>query len=205
VTGLLLATTNAGKQREFRRLLADLADRMVVPQELGLALNVPEPHDTYAENAAAKAVAYCRASGLPTLADDSGVEVAALDWGPGVRTARFAPQGAGGALDYLLAQLKGESDRRARMVCWLAVAVPGHGPEGTPRAPRVELFSGVMEGTVAEERRGSGGFGYDPIFQLASGQTTAELPEADKDRISHRGRAVAAALPRLHVLLAEPA
>jgi XTP/dITP diphosphohydrolase len=205
VTGLLLATTNPGKQSEFRRLLADLADRMVVPQELGLALNVPEPHDTYAENAAAKAVAYCRVSGLPTLADDSGLEVAALDWGPGVRTARFAPPGAGRALDYLLAQLEGESDRRARMVCWLAVAVPGHGPDGTPRAPRVELFSGVMEGTVAEEPRGSGGFGYDPIFQLASGLTTAELPEADKDRISHRGRAVARALPRLHELLAEPA
>ncbi|MDP9250444.1 MAG: non-canonical purine NTP pyrophosphatase [Chloroflexota bacterium] len=205
MTGLLLATTNPGKQSEFRRLLADLADRMVVPQELGLALNVAEPHDTYAENATAKAVAYCRASGLPTIADDSGLEVAALGWGPGVRTARFAPTGAGGALDYLLAQLEGESDRRARMVCWLAVAVPGHGPDGTPRAPRVELFSGVIEGSVAAQPRGNGGFGYDPIFQLPSGRTTAELPEADKDRISHRGQAVAAALPRLHELLADPA
>ena len=205
MTGLLLATTNPGKQGEFRRLLADLADRMVVPQQLGLALDVPEPHDTYAENATAKAQAYCRASGLPTLADDSGLEVAALGWGPGVRTARFAPEGVGDALDYLLAQLEEGSDRRARMVCWLALAVPGVGPDGTPRTPRVELFSGTMEGNVAEQPRGSGGFGYDPIFQLPSGQTTAELPEADKDRISHRGRAMAAALPRLRELLAEPA
>jgi XTP/dITP diphosphohydrolase len=205
VTGLLLATTNPGKQGEFRRLLADLADRMVVPQQLGLALDVPEPHDTYAENATAKAQAYCRASGLPTLADDSGLEVAALGWGPGVRTARFAPQGVDDAPGYLLAQLEGKSDRRARMVCWLAVAVPGAGPDGTPRTPRVELFSGVMEGSVAGRPHGSGGFGYDPIFQLDSGQTTAELPEASKDRISHRGRAMAAALPRLRELLAEPA
>jgi XTP/dITP diphosphohydrolase len=205
VTGLLLATTTPGKQGDFRRLLADLADRMLVPQQIGLALDVPEPHDTYAENAAAKAQAYCRASGLLTLADDSGLEVAALGWGPGVRTARFAPDGVGDALAYLLAQLEGEPDRRARMVCWLAVAVPGVGPDGTPRTPRVELFSGVMEGSVAGRPRGSGGFGYDPIFQLASGKTTAELPEADKDRISHRGRAMAAALPRLRELLTESA
>ena len=205
MTGLLLATTNRGKQGEFRRLLADLADRMVVPQQLGLALNVAEPHDTYAENASAKAVAFCRASGLPTLADDSGIEVAALGWGPGVRTARFAPAGAGAAADYLLARLGDDSDRRARMVCWLALAVPGHGPDGTPRSPRVELFSGVVEGSVAAQPRGSGGFGYDPIFQLDSGQTTAELADADKDRISHRGRAMAAALPHLRELLTDPA
>jgi XTP/dITP diphosphohydrolase len=205
VTGLLLATTNPGKQGEFRRLLGDLADRMIIPQQLGLDLDVPEPHDTYAENAAGKAVAYCRASGLPTLADDSGIEVAALGWGPGARTARFAPAGVADPPNYLLAQLEGESDRRARMVCWLALAVPGLGPDGTPRAPRVDLFSGVMHGSVAGQPRGSGGFGYDPIFQLASGRTTAELPAPDKDRISHRGQAMAAALPRLRELLTDQA
>ena len=79
----------------------------------------------------------------------------------------------------------------------------GIAPDGTARSPRVELFSGVMEGTIAEERRGDGGFGYDPIFLLPSGRTTAELPEGEKDLVSHRGRAVAAALPRLRELVEE--
>ncbi len=86
---LLIATTNRGKQEEFRRLLAALDADLVVPQDLGLDLNVPEPHDTYAENAAAKATAFATASGLISLADDSGIEIAALDWGPGVRSARW--------------------------------------------------------------------------------------------------------------------
>ena len=87
------------------------------------------------------------------------------------------------------------------MVCVLAVAIPG--PAGDE--PLVELFNGVLDGAIAPERRGSGGFGYDPIFLLPSGQTTAELPEGEKDRISHRGQAVAAALPRLSELLAADA
>jgi len=204
VTQLLLATTNPGKQREFVRLLAELAGSVVTPQQLGLRLNVAEPHDTYAENAAAKAVAYCRASGLPALADDSGIEVSALNWGPGVRSARHGGDEVADRAGLLLDQLSGVADRRARMVCWLALAVPGIGPDGTPRAPRVELFSGTMEGAVADAPRGSGGFGYDPIFELPSGVTTAQLPEGEKDRLSHRGLAVAAAMPRLRRLLAEP-
>ena len=87
------------------------------------------------------------------------------------------------------------------MVCWLALAVPGTAPDGTPRSPRIELFSGMMEGVIAGEQRGTGGFGYDPIFELPSGLTAAELPEGEKDAISHRGRAVAIALPRLRQLL----
>jgi XTP/dITP diphosphohydrolase len=88
------------------------------------------------------------------------------------------------------------------MICWLALAVPvGTAQDGTAGTPRVELFSGVMEGTIARERRGDGGFGYDPIFLLPSGVTTAELPEGEKDFVSHRGRAVAAALPRLRELV----
>jgi XTP/dITP diphosphohydrolase len=201
VSRLLLATTNPGKQRELVRLLADLGPMAVTPQQLGLDLDVPEPHDSYADNAAAKAVAYCRASGLPTLADDSGIEVAALDWGPGVLSARFGRRG--GDADHLLEVVGDATDRRARMVCWLAVAVPGTGPDGTPRAPRVELFSGTVEGWLATGRRGDNGFGYDPIFQLPGGMTTAELPEGDKDAVSHRGQAVLAALPRLRQLLAD--
>lgn len=201
MTTLLLASSNPGKQREFKRLLGDLGEALVVPQDLGIERDVAEPHDTYAENATAKALAYCRVSGLPTLADDSGIEVAALGWGPGVRTARFGGPLVTDRVAHLLEQLRGVEDRRARMVCWLALAIPGLGPDGTPRSPRIELFSGILEGAVALEPRGSGGFGYDPVFQLPSGLTNAELPEAEKDAISHRGLAVAAALPRLrHVL-----
>ena len=190
---LLIATTNPGKQQEFRRLLAPLAAELVTPNEVGLDLEVEEPHDTYAENAAAKADAYARATGLPSLADDSGIEVAALDWGPGVRSARW---GGGRNADRLLEALEGRTDREARMVCALAVAVPW------PDGPRVELYEGVVHGSIATERRGAGGFGYDPVFVLPSGRTTAELPEAEKDAVSHRGQAVAAALPQLRELLA---
>lgn len=187
---LLVATTNPGKQAEFRRLLAPLDAEVVVPEALGLDLEVDEPHDTYAENATTKALAYARSTGLPSLADDSGIEVAALDWGPGVRSARW---GGPDKAASLLAAMTGAGDRRARMVCALAVAMPG---DDDP-----EVFTGVVEGVVADAPHGEGGFGYDPIFLLPTGLTTAELPDAAKDAISHRGRAVAAALPRLRELL----
>lgn len=195
---LLIATTNRGKQGEFRRLLTDLEAELVTPDQVGLDLDVEEPHDTYAENAAVKADAFARASGLVSLADDSGIEIAALGWGPGVRSARW---GGGRNAERVLealddASLGPDPDRRARMVCALAVAVPGD-PD-----PVVEVFTGVVEGRVATELRGVGGFGYDPIFELPSGRTTAELAEGEKDRLSHRGRAVVAALPRLRQLLA---
>ena len=180
---LLIATTNRGKQA------------VVTPDELGLALEVEEPYDTYAENAAVKARAFCRASGLFSLADDSGIEVAALDWGPGVRSARWG-SGPGSQADRLGRALVEADDRRARMVCSLALARPD------AAEPIVEVFTGVVEGAIAREPRGENGFGYDPIFLLPSGVTTAELPQGEKDRISHRGRAVAAASARLRELLA---
>lgn len=201
MSDLLLATANPGKQREFSRLLQSLGDRLVLPQQIGLSLDVPEPHPTYAENASAKAAAYARASGLPALADDSGLEVAALDWGPGARSARYGGPDVDDRAAFILERLGDAKDRRARMVCWLALAIPGAAPDGTARSPRIELFSGAMEGAIATERRGEGGFGYDPIFVLPSGVTTAELPEGEKDLVSHRGRAVAAALPRLRELV----
>ena len=190
---LLIATTNEGKQREFRRLLAHLPAEIVTPEDLGLALDVDEPYETYAENAVAKAGAHARASNLVTIADDSGIEAAALDWGPGVRSARW---GSGNNADRLLEAIGDQEERRARMVCVLAVARPS-----TPEKTSI-CGSGVVNGSIARERRGSGGFGYDPIFLLPSGLTTAELPEREKDRVSHRGRAVAAATPRLMELLA---
>ena len=200
---LLLATANPGKQREFSRLLQSLEGRLVLPQQIGLSLDVPEPYVTYAENAAAKAAAYALASGLPALADDSGLEVAALEWGPGPRSARYGGLEVDDRAALILELLGDATDRRARMVCWLALAIPGAAPDGTVRSPRIELFSGVVEGAIATARRGAGGFGYDPIFMLPSGITTADLPEGEKDLISHRGQAVAAALPRLLALTAE--
>jgi XTP/dITP diphosphohydrolase len=203
VIDLLLATTNPGKQREFGRLLRGLPGRLVLPQELGLDLDVPEPHATYAENAAAKASAYSRASGLPALADDSGLEVAALGWGPGPRSARHGGSEVVDRASLILEMLADAQDRRARMVCWLALALPRVAPDGTARLPRIEFFTGVMEGAIATEQRGGGGFGYDPIFLLPNGVTTAELPEGEKDAISHRGRAVDAAMSRLRELMLE--
>jgi XTP/dITP diphosphohydrolase len=199
VSALLLATANRGKQREFGRLLADIPGRLVFPQQIGVEMDVPEPHGTYAENAAAKADAYCRASGLLTLADDSGIEVEALAWGPGVTTARFGGADVADRVTLLLAAVGDSAQRAARMVCALALATP---PAAAGQPPRIETFAGTMEGSLATEPRGSGGFGYDPVFLLPTGLTTAELPEPDKDRISHRGRAVAAAMPRLRELLA---
>jgi XTP/dITP diphosphohydrolase len=193
---LLIATGNAGKQREFRRLLSHLPADLVTPDEIGLALEVEEPFPTYAENATVKADAFARASGLLSLADDSGIEVAALDWGPGVRSARWGRRDGLDA-DRLVEAIGDATDRRARMVCALAIGIPG------PGEPIVEVFDGVMEGSLATERRGEGGFGYDPVFLTAGGLTTAELPEAEKDRVSHRGRAVTAATPRLLELLEE--
>jgi XTP/dITP diphosphohydrolase len=199
VSRLLVATHNPGKLAEFRRLLAGLDAEVLSAADLGIGLDVPEPHDTYAENAADKATAFCEASGEITLADDSGIEVAALDWGPGVRSARFAaPSGPAGA-DLLLERMAGVDDRRARMVCWLALARPAG---GLADPPAIELFAGVVEGQVADARRGAGGFGYDPVFELKDGRTTAELDVDEKDAVSHRGRAVTAALPRLRELVA---
>jgi XTP/dITP diphosphohydrolase len=111
-----------------------------------------------------------------------------------VRSARWG-SGAGSQAQQLVAAVGDHPDRRARMVCALALAVPG-----TPD-PTIEIFDGVIDGSVATDPRGGGGFGYDPIFLLPSGQTTAQLPEVEKDRISHRGRAVAAATPRITELL----
>ncbi len=193
MTRLLIATTNHGKQREFRRLLAGVPAELVTPEEIDLDLEVDEPHETYEANAVAKAAAYAMASGLLSLADDSGIEIAALAWGPGVRSARW---GGGRNAERVIEALGGEPDRRARMVCVVAVALPVEG------GLDVHSFHGVVEGSVATEMRGDGGFGYDPIFLLPEGRTTAELPEAEKDRLSHRGRALAAARPTLLRLLA---
>ncbi len=194
---LLIATTSAGKIREFRQLLAELPARLVTPPELGIELDVEEGERSFAANAAKKARAYLAASGVLTLAEDSGFEVAALDGQPGVRSARW-----GETDDYaiknrrILELLEGQpwEARCCRYVSHLAIAEP----DG-----RLHRRRGWCEGRVALEPAGEGGFGYDPIFFVPElGRTMAQLSQTEKDRISHRGRAVQRALPLLRRLVA---
>jgi len=176
-----VATRNEHKLGELRALLPD---HELVP--LGAAVEVPpETGATFAENARVKARAAARATGEPAIADDSGIEAAALGGRPGVRSARFAGEHASDAenLARLLREVPLAGDRRVAYVCALAYAEPD-GPE--------ELFEGTCSGTLAPEPRGSGGFGYDPAFvpdDVPGGRTMAELDPAEKDAVSHRGRA----------------
>jgi XTP/dITP diphosphohydrolase len=200
MTRLLLATRNRGKLREYRSLLADLPFEWVLLQEVGLHhLAVPEIGATFEENARLKAVAYARASGLLTLADDSGLEVDALGGGPGVRSARYAGARASDAerTRKLLAALEGEPDRAARFRCVVAIATP---------AGEVQTAEGVCVGRIGYEPRGEHGFGYDPVFVLAGREETmAQLPVAEKNAVSHRARALAAARPILARLVLQEA
>ena len=194
---LLVASNNPGKLKEYADLLDRLPVTLTSPVQEGLSLAVDESGATFAENAILKARAYAEASGLPTLADDSGLEVDALDGAPGVRSARYAGEGASDEDRYrlLLRNLAGvpQGKRTARFRCVVAVATP----QG-----KVHTAEGRCEGVIGFEPRGTHGFGYDPVFYLPDrGQTMAELPPTVKNRISHRGRAVQAALPVLRWLL----
>jgi len=188
---LLIASTNPGKLIEIGALLDDLPIRLVLPADICIWLHVEETGSTYAENAALKAAAYCQASGLVTLADDSGLEVDALDGAPGLHSARYAPQPGATDADrraHLLKNLSASGKPRpwtARFRCVVAVMVPGG---------EIAFREGSVEGEIATEERGSNGFGYDPVFFIPPlGQTMAELPEGMKNRLSHRGRAVSGA------------
>lgn len=188
---LVLATRNAGKVAEFRRLLAGASFVIETLDEHPDAPEVEETAATYAENAAAKAIAVAAACGLPSLGDDSGLEVDALGGRPGVRSARYSGGGAAENVRLLLRELDGvpEAKRTARFRCALALAWP----DG-----RVLAAEGTCEGRIATRASGAGGFGYDPIFvDPASGLTLAEVASARKDEISHRARACAALLARL--------
>jgi XTP/dITP diphosphohydrolase len=188
---LVVATRNEHKLRELAEILAGVE---LEPLPEGVELP-PEEGETFAANALAKARAAHAASGGAAIADDSGIEARALGGAPGVRSARFAGPDATDEqnLERLLRELDGADDRRLSYVCVLAYL----DEEGRER-----LFEGRCDGVLASEPRGSGGFGYDPIFLLAEGMTAAELPAEEKDRRSHRGRAVEAASPRLSELLA---
>jgi nicotinate (nicotinamide) nucleotide adenylyltransferase/non-canonical purine NTP pyrophosphatase (RdgB/HAM1 family) len=185
---LLIATTNRGKLAELSVLAAALAAETIAPDDIGLSLDVPERGSTFAENAAAKASAYAEASGLPALADDSGLEVDALGGEPGVASARWVAGTDHDRRQALLARMGGVplDDRTARYRSAAALSWPG-GP--------CRIAEGVVEGRIALAPRGHGGFGYDPLFLVEDGGygghvTMAELPAAEKNRLSHRARAV---------------
>ena len=186
---LLIATNNAGKIREYRAILAGIPFVLTSLSEERIDVDFEEQGETFAENAVAKAQAYAKVSGLLTLADDSGLEVDALGGAPGVRSARYAGEGATDAdrIALLLSQLRNVplAQRTGRFRCVIAVAEPGG---------EVAAVEGHVEGLIAEEPRGSQGFGYDPVFLLPElGRTMAELPPAEKNSLSHRAIAARAA------------
>lgn len=192
---LLIATHNPGKVKEYNELLAGLPLELTYPAQEGLDIEVAETGESFAENARLKATAYASASGLLTLADDSGLEVDALGGEPGIRSARYAGTGASDEERYqlLLEKLQGVpwEERTARFRCVIAVATP---------AGQIHTAEGTCEGIIAFAPKGEHGFGYDPVFYFSEyGMTLAELPPETKNRISHRARAVQKAREILEV------
>jgi len=187
MTDLLLATRNPGKMREMAGFLlaGGPVMRLLSLADLGTCEEVEESGNTFAENARLKADFYSRLTGLDTLGDDSGLEVFALGGSPGVRSARYAGNqaGDGARIRKLLAEMQGISDRRARFVSAVCIS-----RNGSPLAS----FSGEVEGEILSQGRGAGGFGYDPLFLYPPlARTFAELPLEEKNKVSHRARALA--------------
>ena len=181
---LLVATGSAHKLIELQRLFGDLPIDLVTLRDVGITDESPEDGATFEENALQKARWYSEASGEWTLADDSGLEVAALNGAPGVYTRRYAGANATDVQNYekLLAETAGVADRSARFVCTMALIDPVTGSART--------FRGECPGTLTTAPRGEFGFGYDPIFEV-DGRTMAERAPAEQDALSHRGRAAA--------------
>jgi len=189
---LVLASGNPGKLREFRRLLEPLDFDVIAQSELGVG-DAEEPYPTFVENALAKARHACEKSGLPALADDSGICVDALGGAPGVRSARYAGEPSSDARnnEALIAALTGIRDRRAHYYCVLVLIKH-------PRDPQPLIAEGIWHGSVVDTPRGHDGFGYDPHFEdLATGLTGAELPLARKNELSHRGHAMRSLIERI--------
>ena len=192
ITRLVLASNNAGKLREFRRLLEPLGLEVVAQGDLGVT-EADEPHVTFVENALAKARHASAQTGLPALADDSGVCVDALGGAPGVRSARYAGDPKSDARNNaaLVAALAGIADRRAHYYCVLVLVHHENDPQPI-------IAEGAWYGRIVDAPRGEGGFGYDPHFEDAvTGRTGAELPLETKNELSHRGQALRALIARL--------
>lgn len=193
---LLLGTNNHDKVQELRALLAGSNWTVLAPADLGLRVDIEENGDTYGENAALKARTFAHASGVTTLADDSGLEVDALGGRPGVFSSRYggADAGSNEKILLLLAELRGvpEPRRTARFRCVIAIATPDS---------ELTEFEGVLDGHIALSARGANGFGYDPVFLVQeSNRTLAELAANEKDLVSHRAKAMRQALKRLDQL-----
>ncbi len=193
---LLIATNNKGKVQEMQALLAGLPAELVTPAQAGIELEVTEDGKTYVENAQKKALAFARLSDLVSLADDSGLEVAPLDGAPGLYSHRYVPGANATDADrrrYLLSNLAGKARPwSARFRAAVAIALP----DGS-----VQAVEGECPGEIIPEERGTGGFGYDPIFWIPEmGRTMAELNMQEKNRISHRAHAVMKARPILEAL-----
>jgi XTP/dITP diphosphohydrolase len=193
---LLIATNNKGKVKELQELLKELDIKILIPSDLNLMLEVEEDGTTYAENASKKAVAFAKASGLTSLADDSGLEVDILDGAPGLYSARYSPDPNANDADrrlYLLQNLKGKPRPwNAHFHATIAIAQP---------AGNVQFSIGNCYGQIIPEERGTGGFGYDPIFFISElEKTMAELEMEQKNLVSHRALAVINALPILRPL-----
>ena len=180
---IVAATKNEGKLREFRQLLAGLDVEIVSQNEVCPDLEVEETGETFEENARLKARAVFERTGFTCVADDSGLEVIALDCRPGVYSARYCGEDAGYDIKIpaLLKELEDKNDRSARFVCSICCVVAPNGEE--------IYAKGVCDGEIGYEVRGEGGFGYDPIFYVGE-KTTAELTAEQKNEISHRGKAM---------------
>jgi XTP/dITP diphosphohydrolase len=196
---LLIASSNKGKLAEIMALLRDVPLEAMLPSDAGINIEVEEDGLTYAENSMKKALAYCAASGLVTLADDSGLEVDALGGKPGLHSARYS--GKPGATDtdrrqFLLEKLKGHPRPwQAAFKSTVVIATP----DG-----RTFTLDGECRGQIIPEERGTNGFGYDPIFQVEGmDRTMAELSMDEKNSLSHRARAILAARPVLMQLAGE--
>lgn len=189
IVKLILATNNAGKQRELQRLLQKLGLQIFIPGDLGLDLSVEESQDSYASNAALKAVTFASATGLWALADDTGLEVKALSGAPGILSARLAADDENRRHQLLLLLQDHTRPWLARFQATVALANP---------LGEVDLASGFCQGEIVPDERGEGGFGYDSIFLVAgTEQTMAELSLEDKNRISHRANAIRSLLPKM--------
>ena len=214
---LLIATNNKGKINELHELLDDMGIELVTPSQIDLDLDVIEDGLTYAENATKKAIAFARAGNLISLADDSGLEVDALDGAPGLYSARYGSTDGGKLSDaerrkFLIRNLQDKPRPwTARFHATVAIAVPDSLWSQAARrlklqeqGPALQITEGLCEGEIIPEERGTGGFGYDPIFLLPElGRTMAELSAENKNRLSHRARAVMNAKPALKMLFSK--
>ena len=181
---LVLATTNKNKIKEFKEILKDFALDIKSLDEFGPIPEIIEDGETFDDNAYKKAYQTARILGLPTIADDSGLEVEALDGAPGVYSARYAGEDATDAdnCKKLLQELDGKENRNANFTCVISIATPG-GPALT--------YEAKCHGTILKEKRGTSGFGYDPLFYFEEfNKTFAELSPEEKNKVSHRGKAL---------------